>query len=131
MTPTVLLVEDEPAVRAMLRALLTSQGLEVVGTADSPVGALPLWVTHRPDVTVIDLEIGGASGADLVRRILRIDSHAELLLYSGCMDVAKLAAARLCGARAVIRKSACFDELLAEVEAAAGTARRSSALSAA
>jgi DNA-binding NarL/FixJ family response regulator len=118
-----MLVDDDPAVRGVLEALLEEQGLHVVGTADSSAGGLPLWATHRPDVAVLDLELGSASGADLAQQILRLDADAEVLLYTGCADAAKLRRAHDCGARGVVAKSASFDEVLGEIDTAAQASR--------
>ena len=123
MPSTVLVVENDPGVRATLEALLPAAGLRVIGTADSPEAGLPLWKAHRPDVSIVDLEMGDASGADLARDVLRLDAAAQVLVYTGCADEAKLQLARESGARVVIAKSASFTELLAEVQASATAAR--------
>lgn len=66
--PLVLVVEDEPAVRAALRALLEQEGYRVAETA---VGeeALPLARRLRPDVVLLDLVLPAMSGLDTVRAL--------------------------------------------------------------
>lgn len=66
-----LVVEDEPLVRALLSSLLKAEGFEV-RTAASAAAARSTAMQFQPDVAVLDIELGdGPSGIDLAR-VLRI-----------------------------------------------------------
>jgi DNA-binding NarL/FixJ family response regulator len=64
-----LIVDDNASFRAEVRGLLQEQGLDVVGTAGSADEALRLIAELRPDVALIDVDLGGESGLDLARRL--------------------------------------------------------------
>jgi CheY-like chemotaxis protein len=64
----VLLVEDEPDSREMLRIMLQLQGYEVHEAVDGPSG-LERALTLRPDTAIIDIELPRMDGYDVARRI--------------------------------------------------------------
>lgn len=70
MTPTVLLADDEPLVRAGLRALLEQQGLTVVGEAADGAEVLPAVRRDRPDVVLMDVRMPGTDGIEATRRLV-------------------------------------------------------------
>ena len=79
----VLLADDHPALRAGLRSLLSTEAdIDVVGEAGSGEEAYAWYRAHRPDVVVMDLSMEGMGGMEALRRILRHDSDARILVYS-------------------------------------------------
>ena len=64
-----LIVDDNASFREEVSALLQEQGLDVVATAASGEEALRLIEELRPDVALIDIDLGGQSGFDLARRV--------------------------------------------------------------
>ena len=64
-----LIVDDNASFRDEVRGLLQEQGLDVVGTAGSGHEAVRLVEERRPDVVLIDIDLGGESGLDLARRL--------------------------------------------------------------
>ena len=81
---TVLLVEDEDAVRALAREFLTLFGHEVV-EASSGEEAVRVFeqVKERIDVVVTDLIMPGMGGVDLAKRLVTIKPGLRVLLVSG------------------------------------------------
>lgn len=87
--PCVLIVDDHPVVRMGLRALIEHTGrYEVVGEAGAPAEALQAAARLKPDLMILDLMLGGRSGAELVAqclaqvpplRILVLSQHDEAL----------------------------------------------------
>jgi two-component system LytT family response regulator len=64
------IVDDEPlAIRAMRRLLLAHPEVEVVETADSLEGAVEAIARTRPDVVLLDIELGAADGFDVIARL--------------------------------------------------------------
>lgn len=125
MCATVVLVDDDPAVRSMLQLTLARKGYEVVASAGSPAAGLSAWRAHRPDVVVLDLEMTDhADGITLAERIFALDGEAQVLFFSGCTDPAILRRVRGSRARAVVTKGTRLDRLLEEVGAAAIAADR-------
>ncbi|WP_411082388.1 response regulator [Streptomyces sp. cmx-18-6] len=69
---TVLLVDDEPLVRAGLRAVLEAQpDIEVVGEAADGAAVLPLVNRLRPDVVAMDVRMPLMDGIEATRLVLR------------------------------------------------------------
>jgi len=67
-TPTVLLVEDEPAQREILRYNLTSEGYEVA-MAENGDDAMILVEEVMPDLILLDWMLPGVSGIEICRRV--------------------------------------------------------------
>lgn len=79
----VLLADDHPALRAGLHSLLSSEpGIEVAGLAASGEEAYAQYRAIRPDVVVLDLSMEGIGGMEALRRILKHDPAAAVLVYS-------------------------------------------------
>jgi DNA-binding NarL/FixJ family response regulator len=64
-----LIVDDNARFREELRGLLEEQGIDVVGTVATAADAVERVAEHRPDVVLIDIDLGADSGFDLVRRL--------------------------------------------------------------
>ena len=86
-TGTVLLVEDEPAVRAIVETALTDAGYDVVTAADG-VGALDLLARHagRIDLILSDVSMPRMGGLELLRRCAVERPEARTLLMTGYAD---------------------------------------------
>jgi CheY-like chemotaxis protein len=83
-----LIVDDNPRFLDAARKLLELEGITVVGLASSSAEALDRIEELRPDVTLLDIDLGGESGFELARRLdqqgdfaagpmILISTHAE------------------------------------------------------
>jgi DNA-binding NarL/FixJ family response regulator len=76
-----LLVDDNHHFLAAARGLLEREGLAVVGAAAASADALRQAAELRPDVALVDIDLGGESGFDLARLlaapVILISTHAE------------------------------------------------------
>ncbi len=67
-----LIVDDEPIARRVLREGLDAiQGVEVVGEAENGATALEKIARQRPDLVLLDLQMPGMDGLDVVRQLKR------------------------------------------------------------
>jgi CheY-like chemotaxis protein len=64
-----LIVDDNASFREEMRGLLAEQGLDVVGGAGSAADAHRQIAELRPDVALIDIDLGGESGLELARQL--------------------------------------------------------------
>ncbi|MFC8047828.1 response regulator [Nocardia sp. NPDC057353] len=67
-----LIVDDNPAFCATARTVLEAGGIEVVGTAASLRDAVAVLRAARPDLALVDIDLGAESGFDVVEAL-----HAE------------------------------------------------------
>src|SRR5690349_22541493 len=107
----VVIVDDHLALRRGLELLLRQHGHHVVGVADDAEQARGLIARRRPHVAVIDLELPGASGAELTTELLAEHDSLRVLLYTGVGDAQSLGAAMDCGATGFALKSGDPDAL--------------------
>jgi response regulator RpfG family c-di-GMP phosphodiesterase len=116
----ILLVDDEPALRELLRA--TFEGADVqVDEAASGIEAEARIKTRRPDVIVLDLRMPGMSGTELCVRLKGAERTKKIpiVLLTGADDEEARVAQRS-GAEALVRKPFSPLDLLAIVEELAG-----------
>jgi DNA-binding NarL/FixJ family response regulator len=64
-----LIVDDNTSFREEMRGLLSEQGLDVVGGAGTVADAHRQITELRPDVALIDIDLGGESGLELARQL--------------------------------------------------------------
>jgi DNA-binding NarL/FixJ family response regulator len=91
--------------------------LAVVATAGTGEEAIALFRAHRPDVTLIDLQLPRLSGLDAIRRIVAIDRCARVVVlttYEGDEDIH---AALDAGASAYLLKDTSPDRLVRTIRA--------------
>jgi PAS domain S-box-containing protein len=82
---TILVVEDEPAVRGMMRAVLQSHGYQVLEAA-SGLEALNLWQHHQQAVALLLIDLvmpSGLSGQELARRLQADRPQLKVIFVSG------------------------------------------------
>jgi DNA-binding NarL/FixJ family response regulator len=111
----IMLVEDHPLVRAAIRQTLTVPGIEIVGEAWSAESALDLIPGIRPDVMLIDIDLPGMNGVQLVREVApRLpDTKIVMLTASGKTD--DVVAAIRNGASGYLTKDMAGDALVRSV----------------
>jgi len=107
----VLVVDDHMAVREGLKALINGEdGFEVVGEAVDAEEGLRLARRHRPDVIVLDNEMPGRHGVDILPTLRAEVPFAKLVVFS--LDGALRARALAAGAHTFIAKDAPMDQIL-------------------
>lgn len=108
----ILLIDDHPVVRAGLRQLLATAMPATVCEAAEGREALVLARREQPDLVVLDLNLPGIGGVELLRRLLQQEAGMRVLVLS--MHVAPHYAARAlqAGARGYVSKNAPPEELL-------------------
>jgi DNA-binding NarL/FixJ family response regulator len=105
-TIRVALLDDHPAVRAGLEAILAPQpDLRLVGFAAGEHDLWPLLERTRPTVVVLDLHHPGRDGLALSLQIKRQPDPPAVVLYSAYTPADLIVAAAVAGADAIVSKS--------------------------
>jgi two-component system, OmpR family, KDP operon response regulator KdpE len=112
---TVLIVEDEVAIRRFIRAALEAQGY-IVTEADTIGQALIKLGAEKPDVVILDLGLPDGDGTHFVRE-LRIWSHVPVLVLSARASEKQKIEALDAGADDYLTKPFAVGELLARARA--------------
>ena len=101
----VLIVDDHPIIISGCRVLLgTDPSVEVFEAQDGTAG-FAAFFDHQPDVALIDIDLPGVSGFELLRRILQRSPEARLIIFSMNDDPVVVARAIEAGAKGYIAKN--------------------------
>jgi len=113
--PSILVVDDEPAVVEVFQEFLTSQGYDVsvVTNGEEAVRALP---TLRPDIILTDINLPGLSGLEVMRRARELDSEVAVIVVTGYASAATAIDALRQGAYDYVTKPFDLDEVHQIVE---------------
>jgi two-component system, NarL family, invasion response regulator UvrY len=118
-----LVVDDHVIVREGIRRLLAPYAEITVAEATSASQALAAYRTQRPDVVLLDLNLPHSSGLELLRRLLKDDKDAQILVFSMHFEPLYASRALNAGARGYVSKSAAAEELLTAIRRVAEGAR--------
>lgn len=113
----ILVVDDEPAIRRLLRTSLSSQGFQVLEAADGK-HALAEIERSQPDLVILDLGLPDISGLDLIRTVRAGGSAIPILVLSSRADETGKVEALDLGADDYVTKPFGTGELFARVRAA-------------
>jgi DNA-binding NarL/FixJ family response regulator len=109
----VLCIDDHPLVReGVSRKIDLQPDMNVLATAATGEEAIRLHQKHRPDVTIMDLNLPGISGIEAITAIRKTDPNARIIvltMYTGDEDIHRALEA---GAAAYVLKSAVSDDLV-------------------
>jgi DNA-binding NarL/FixJ family response regulator len=112
----ILAVDDHPMFREALAALLGNQpGMKVVAEAASGREAIQQFRTHRPDITLMDLQMPGMNGLDAMAAIRNEFPDARIIILTTYDNDVKNAMNG--GARAYVLKTHLDKELLGTIRA--------------
>jgi DNA-binding NarL/FixJ family response regulator len=104
MTPTVLIIDDDPRFRRVAAELLVDRGYRVVGEAGGAAEGLSLARALRPDAVLLDINLPDADGLSLAARLCT-DGGPRVLLTSTDPGVATPRLVRESGAAGFVPKS--------------------------
>jgi len=100
---TILIVEDNPSVRRLLRYAVREIASEVWECGDG-ADALAAYRAHRPDAVLMDIRMPRTDGLEATREIRRFDPSARVVIVTDYDDEALREAARVAGACAYALK---------------------------
>ena len=104
MVRSILVVDDDAAVRGLIVRILRSRGHVVVGEVGSVAEALAGAAELRPDVALVDIGLPDGDGFSLARRLRATPGGPDVVLFSSDADRTNEAAARRAGALGFLPK---------------------------
>lgn len=83
MPSRILVVDDNPVVRTIIKNMLGDNGYEVVGEAEGMDDALAAYKAHRPDLVTLDFSLVKDNGLALLKALRALDEKVKVLIVSG------------------------------------------------
>ncbi|MGH7655713.1 MAG: sigma-54-dependent transcriptional regulator [Gemmatimonadaceae bacterium] len=114
---SVLLIDDEPAVLGAVRQVFLRRGWAVT-TESNPRTAIEVYERDRPDIVMLDMEMPGLSGLQVLEIIRARDEDATIVMLSGRGDIETAVRALQLGAENFVAKPLRVEHLDAIVELA-------------
>jgi two-component system nitrate/nitrite response regulator NarP len=117
----ILLADDHPMIRTALEALLNDTEYEIVGTAATGQQALEEVATAKPEILLLDLQMPGGTGMDVLRTLRKKPGGPKVVLLTAAVDDSSLLEARSLGVEGMVLKNSdpaylldCLDRVKAE-----------------
>jgi DNA-binding NarL/FixJ family response regulator len=79
---TVFLADDSAAIRSRVAELLRASAMAVVGEAETPAASIDGILAARPDVVVLDVQLEGGTGLQVLQAVRRADPGIAFVVFS-------------------------------------------------
>ena len=121
--PRILVIDDEPLIRATVVTILTREGFSVEEASDGATG-IAMFRKNPPDLVITDVFMPNRDGIEVVMELKRSYPHIKIIAMTGggrmrMMEIGS--AANILGADHMLHKPFERESLLAAVSAALGT----------
>ncbi|MGA2469085.1 MAG: response regulator transcription factor [Solirubrobacteraceae bacterium] len=115
---TVVLIDDEPLIRAALSQTLSGAGFDLVGEAATAADAFRLVADLSPDVVVMDIRLPDSSGVHAIEQLSELAPASHILVLTRTEEN-RVVEAIVAGASGYILKTAPAKAIIAAVRATA------------
>ncbi|MGI8730798.1 MAG: response regulator transcription factor [Solirubrobacteraceae bacterium] len=115
----IVVVEDHPPLRQGLELLLAAQGFRMIGSAGCAEHGARMIRARRPDVAVVDIGLGDASGTDLAKTMAHEAPATAIVLYTGSINATVIDEAVNSGAGALVLKTSPLQHVADAIRAVA------------
>jgi len=113
---TVVIVDDDPEIRALLAVLVGSErNFTVVGEAENGAAGIELVGRTRPDLVILDLNMPGTDGLSALPRLRALSPQSSIVMLTGNEDPTIQVAAIRGGVSAFLSKGAALPDQLVAV----------------
>ncbi|MCD6238403.1 MAG: response regulator [Thermotogae bacterium] len=100
----ILIVDDSPLIRKMVRKALEPEGFQIAGEAKNGQEGVNLYKKLKPDVIVMDVTMPVKGGLDAAREILSDFPETKILLLSAMGDKELIQEAKSVGVKLNLQK---------------------------
>lgn len=83
MSPSVIIIDDDPDVTEVLSEFLRLRSIDVLSTGHDGKDAVELYKKHKPDVVIMDLTMPEYDGLYGVQNIRKLDPNARVVILTG------------------------------------------------
>ena len=101
----ILLADDHPMISTAIEALLRGTEFEIAGVASTTDQALQKVEELKPDVLLLDLQMPGGTGMDVLREIRSNGSRVKIVLLTAAIDDASLLEAKSLRVQGMVLKN--------------------------
>ena len=101
----ILLADDHPMIRTALEALLRDTGFEIAGVAGTGEAALREIDRLKPDILLLDLNMPGGGGMEVLRRVRAGKSRLRVVLLTAAIDDLALLEAKVLKVQGIVLKN--------------------------
>jgi two-component system chemotaxis response regulator CheY len=112
----VLIVDDIPFIRSVIRDILIDDGFSVVGEASDGAQALALYKALKPDVVLLDIHMPVLDGIETLKRIKKINKEATIIMCSSLGDQENIINAISLGAKDFVVKPFRKERILSAIK---------------
>jgi len=119
--PTILCIDDDPAILELQKSLLARSGYSVLTAPDAFTG-VALTRQHAIDAVLLDMNMPGMDGHQVAQLLMQEQPGLPLVVWSGAME--SIPEALLWFADAVVSKGNPYQQLLNALQVVLATSRR-------
>lgn len=112
----VFLADDSALIRDRVAAMLVDRAMDIVGQAETPQGSIDGILAVHPDVVVLDVQLEGGSGLEVLRAVRQVDPRIAFVVFSNNAGPAYRKRYLGEGAQRFLDKTTEFDQLVLAVE---------------
>lgn len=112
----VFLADDSALIRDRVAAMLAARAMDVVGHAETPQGSIDGILAMHPDVVVLDVQLEGGSGLEVLRAVRQVDPRIAFVVFSNNAGPAYRKRYLGEGAQRFLDKTTEFDQLVLAIE---------------
>ena len=117
----VFLADDSARIRSRVAAMLVAREMAIVGEAETPEGCIQGILATRPDVVVLDIQLEGGTGLQVLRAVREADPSVAFVVFSSTALPAYRKRYIAEGAKRFLDKASEFEQLADAVAHASHT----------
>jgi two-component system chemotaxis response regulator CheY len=116
MAKRILIVDDSAFIRMALRDIVTADGYEVIGEAESGAQAIEKFKELLPDLVTLDVVMPGETGLGTLQGIMNLDRNAKVLMVTAMGKQSMIVDAVQAGAKGFLIKPFEPTAVIAEIK---------------
>lgn len=116
----VLVVDDNPVARFLIKEMIESSGHQMIAEAENLAETIKAYQEHKPDVVTLDLSLVQDDGMSILKELRKIDAKAKILVVTGNSQKRVLDQVIEAGAAAFLNKPFHIEDLLGALQKVAG-----------